>query len=158
MLLCNNTAIPAVCVIIRVVGLPQAVRPGWRRHIIGAMTNNADDLAHRYLALWSQYLTALLADPRAMDTLKHWLSVTAQFAYPAPGAAQQGGTPLPAWPPFFGPFGLGPMPPAAGAPATQADRIAEIARRVDELERRLAKLEQQPVSRRSRRGARASGP
>ena|SRR5579863_8030244 len=101
---------------------------------------DADDLAQRYMALWTQYLTALLADPRAMETLKRWVAFTGQFSYPGSGAGEQAqGSPFPAWPPFFGPFG---MPAGAAAPASgDADAVAALARRVDELERRLAALE-----------------
>ena len=51
--------------------------------------SDADDPVQRYLVLWTQYLTALLADPRAMETLKRWMSFTGQFAYPAPGEPQR---------------------------------------------------------------------
>jgi hypothetical protein len=115
---------------------------------------DAEELAERYLALWSQYLTALLADPRAMETLKRWMAFTGQFAYPASGTAQPGAAPFPAWPPFFGPFA--PPPPSA---AGDGDGVAALARRVDELERRLAALEHagKPVTRRPRRRTRARG-
>lgn len=115
-----------------------------------AMTDT-EELADRYLALWSRYLTALLADTRAMETLKRWMAFTSQFAYPAPGAAQQSGAPFPAWPPFFGPFAPPSMPAAPSV--VEADTVAALARRVDELERRLAALEDavKPVARHPRR-------
>jgi hypothetical protein len=117
--------------------------------------SDADDLARRYLALWTEYLTALLADPRAMETLKRWVSVTGQFSYPAPGDESAGAAPFPAWPPFFGPFGLPPAPPGApGAP--QDDAVAALERRVAALERRLAALER-PKPRPTRRGPRSGG-
>ena len=94
------------------------------------------------LALWTQYLTALLADPQAMETLKRWVSFTQQFSYPAPGPAQRNEAPLPVWPPFFGHLGSPSAPP--GATGEPVDGLAELAQRVDELERRLAKLERQP--------------
>jgi hypothetical protein len=156
MLLCNNTAVPPVCVIIPASDARQAGRSVPRHPIIGAMDDNADDLAQHYLALWTQYLTALLADPRAMDTLKRWMSFTGQFAYPGAREAQ-GGAPPSAWPPFFGPFGLAPVPPGAGAKPEQEDAVAELARRVDELERRLARLEPRPIPRRPRRKATTRG-
>jgi hypothetical protein len=115
------------------------------------MTDDADALAQRYLALWTQYLTALVANPRAMETLQHWLSFTGQFAYPPPGTADEAG--VPPWLPFFGPFGLGPAPPAAA----QADGAAGLAHRVDELERRLAALERRLEPSRLRRRGRATG-
>ena len=120
--------------------------------------SDADDLAQRYLALWSQYLTALLADPAAMETLKRWVSFTRQFSYPKPESTPGSEAPFPVWPPFFGPFGMPPVPPgAASASAERVDAVAALAQRVDELERRLAKLERQPTQPRSRRGVRTSG-
>jgi hypothetical protein len=133
---CNNTAIAGASVII-------------------SRMSDADELARRYFALWADYLTALLADPAAMETLKRWVSFTGQFSYPAPGTAQRSDIPFPAWPPFFGPFG--PPPSAASAGAERADEIAELARRVDELERRLAELERRPAQPRPRRGAQRGG-
>ncbi len=110
---------------------------------------DAEELAERYLALWSQYLTALLADPRAMETLKRWMAFTGQFAYPASGTAQSGAAPFPTWPPFFGPF----APPLSAA---DGDGVAALLRRVDELERRVAALEddRKPLARRPRRRTR----
>lgn len=108
--------------------------------------NDADELAQRYLTLWTQYLTALLANPQAMETLKRWLSFAGTFAYPQPEAKQPGIPPLPAWPPFFGPFGLPPAPPADSSP-----KLAELAQRIDELECRLEALEQKLRSGASRR-------
>jgi hypothetical protein len=110
---------------------------------------DAEDLAERYLAVWTQYLTALMADPRAMETLQRWMEFAGRFSYPAPGAPQGSGAPFPVWPPFFGPFGV-PVPPAANG-----NGIAALTRRVDELERRLAALEPKPKPRR-RGGARAA--
>jgi hypothetical protein len=116
------------------------------------MTDAPDDLAQRYLTLWTQYLTALLANPQAMETLKRWMALTRQFAYPASGVPQPGGAAPPAWPPFFGPFG---MPAAPAAAATESpDAIAVLALRVDELERRLAALERPPKPRRRRTATR----
>ena len=116
---------------------------------------DADELAERYLTLWTQYLTALMADPRAMETLKRWAALAGQFSYPAPGAPQGGGAPFSAWPPFFGPFGAPASPSAADGSAPRSEEVAALARRVDELERRLAILERPPKPRRSRRAARA---
>jgi len=114
--------------------------------------SDADDLAQRYLGLWTQYLTALLANPQAMDTLKRWMSFAGQFSRPTSGDGQGSNAPFPAWPPFFGPFGLSPVPPTGPGPGD--DRIAELVKRVDDLERRLAALERPPRPRRVRRSAR----
>ena len=118
--------------------------------------SEADDMARRYLTLWTQYLTTLLADPRTLEMVKRWHALASQFSYrgsEAPSADQ----PAPAWPPFLVPFGL----PAArpGSPAPNAEGTAEIAvlmRRIDELESRIAVLERQRTPRRSRRGVRAA--
>lgn len=116
-----------------------------------------EELADRYLALWSRYLAALLADTRAMETLKRWVAFTGQFTYPAPGAVQQSGAPFPAWPPFFGPFAP-PSMPAAPSVVEADDTVAALARRVDELERRLGALEDavKPVARHPRRRTRTA--
>ena len=117
---------------------------------------DAEELAERYLALWTQYLTALMADPRAMETLKRWMAFTGQFAYPASGMAEPGTGPVPAWPPFFGPFGAPPPSPATKTPAS-SDGLVVLSRRVDELERRLAALERKPKPRRPRRRTGTAG-
>jgi hypothetical protein len=119
---------------------------------------DAEELAERYLTLWTQYLTALLADPRAVETLKRWTAFASRFSYPDPGTTQAsatqpsgGAAPFPAWPPFFGPF----APPPASTPAP--DGLDALARRVDALERRLAALEHPQKPRRARRGTSAGG-
>jgi hypothetical protein len=104
--------------------------------------NDADELARRYLALWTEYLTAFLADPRALETMKRWIAFTGQFTYPGSGKAgvtgEGGAAPVPPLPPIFGPFGPLPSPPAA---AGGADAVAALTRRMDEIEHRLAALE-----------------
>ena len=134
MLPCNNTAIAGASVII-------------------SRMSDADELAQRYLALWTQYLTALLADPQAMETLKRWVSFTQQFSYPAPGSSRRNEAPFPVWPPFFGPFGPPAVPPDAAG--ERVDGLAELTQRVDELERRLVELERQPRQLGPHRRARA---
>lgn len=115
----------------------------------------ADEVAERYLALWTQYLTALMTNPQAMETLKRWMEFAGRFSYPMSGAAQAGGAPFPAWPPFFGPFGV-PTPPAATqGSAPRGEEIAALVQRVDTLERRLAMLEERTTPR-SRRGPRTN--
>lgn len=118
--------------------------------------SEADDLAQRYLTLWTQYLTALLADPRAMETLKRWASFAGRFDYPAPGASAAGAAPVPPWPPFFGPFGMPvALPGASGDADTSA--LAALERRVAELERRLVAVERPRKPRPTRRVPRADG-
>jgi hypothetical protein len=117
---------------------------------------DADELARRYLSLWTEYLTKLLGDPRALEMLKRWLTLTGQFSYPGAGSSPTAGAPFPVWPPFFAPFGP-PVPPAADGGPAQADAVAALTERVDQLERRLAALEREPKprspSRRTRGGA-----
>jgi hypothetical protein len=94
--------------------------------------NDAEDLARRFLALWADYLTALLADPKAAELLQRWLAFGTSFL---PGAAAGDGTAA---------NGTGPAhrtAPAAGASRERDDAVAQLARRVDELEQRLAALE-----------------
>jgi hypothetical protein len=157
MLPCNNTANSRGFLMFR--GGRRAA--GWAGRLTAAYNRamtDADDLAQRYLTLWTQYLAALLADPRAMETLKRWIAFTGQFSYPAPGDKAAGEAPFPTWPPFFGPFGFPSAPPgAAGASAAGSDAIAALAQRVDELERRLAALERKPKPARSGRGGRGGG-
>lgn len=111
---------------------------------------DADELAERYLALWTQYMTALLADPRTMEMLKRWMEFASRFSYPEAGANEASGSPFPAWPPFFSPF---------GAPATPVatESVAALTRRIDELERRLAALENALEPQRGRQPGRTAG-
>ena len=111
---------------------------------------DAEELAERYLGLWTQYMTALLADPRTMEMLKRWIALTGRFSYPASGEGQSSEAPFPAWPPFFAPFGA--LLSSSGA---DTDGIAALTRRIDELERRLAALENVPKPRRARQPGRA---
>src|SRR5215469_15292646 len=114
-----------------------------------------DELARRYLSLWTEYLTRLLSDPRALEMLKRWLALTGQFSYPGAGSSPTADAPFPAWPPFFTPFGP-PVPPADDGGPARADAVAALTERLDQLERRLAALEGKPKprspSRRTRGG------
>jgi hypothetical protein len=123
--------------------------------------NDADELARRYLALWTEYLTAFLADPRALETMKRWIAFAGQFAYPAPGktgaAGQDGHAPVPALPPIFGPFGPLPMAnPIAVAAGEHNAKIDDLTRRVEALEQRFAALERQMTPRAPHRARRAA--
>jgi hypothetical protein len=102
-------------------------------------TGEAAELARRFLALWEEYLTALLADaaeaepdPRLDDA-----------AAGKPGAA--------------------PGPPAGAAPAAAAPRehddvVAELARRLAGVEERVAAIErEQPAPRTRGRDRRLRG-
>jgi|SRR5579863_3439366 len=107
---------------------------------------DADELAQRYLTLWTQYLTALLADPRTLETLKRWASLASRFSYPAAGEGQTAGAPFSAWPPLLAPFGMPASPPPVAEATAQ---ITVLTRRIDDLERRLAVLERQSEPHRS---------
>jgi hypothetical protein len=123
--------------------------------------NDADELARRYLALWTEYLTAFLADPRALETMKRWIAFAGQFAYPAPGkagAAGEGGNPpMPALPPIFGPFGPLPMTnPIAAATGERDAAIDQLSRRIEALDERLGALERRVIPRPARRARRTA--
>jgi hypothetical protein len=125
--------------------------------------SDADELARRYLALWADYLTALVADPQAAEMLQRWIALTGQFAkQPAAAGERAAASPFPAWPPAgFGFPVAGPASvaaPVAGASGERDAAMDELARRVGELERRLAAVEGRPGPHRTRKGNRASGP
>jgi hypothetical protein len=92
----------------------------------------ADDLARRFFALWTEYLAALVTDPKMTEQLGRWLAFGAgALQNPAPGNAPPGSAP-------------GSAPHAATAAGASGERdgvVAELARRVDELARRVAALE-----------------
>jgi hypothetical protein len=144
MLLCNNTAFRAARLIKRPPVVDARLRLRSARPILATMSE-ADELARRFLALWSDYLTALLSDPRAAEPLRRWLGLAAA-AMPglSAGEANQAG---PARPPSD-------APAAAGASGERDAAVAELARRVDELAERVAALESrgQPVRRAEGRG------
>jgi len=144
MLLCNNTAFRAARLIKQPrcgdAGLPlRSARP------ILATMSEADELARRFLALWSDYLTALLSDPKAAEPLRRWLGFAAA-AMPglSAGEANPAGA---ARPPSD-------APAAAGASGERGAAVAELARRVNELAERVAALESR---RRPPRGAAGRG-
>jgi hypothetical protein len=123
--------------------------------------NDADELARRYLALWTEYLTAFLADPRALETMKRWIAFTGQFTYPAMGKAGTAGegdnAPVPPLPPIFGPFGPLPMAsPIAVATGESNAAIDALSHRVETLEQRLAALERAGKPRPARRARRTA--
>jgi hypothetical protein len=89
----------------------------------------SDDLARRFLALWADYLAAILADPQGVE---RWLLLAKAGLPAAPSddaapAASPGSQPSAA--------------AAAGAPGERDAAVAELARRVAELAERVAELE-----------------
>src|SRR6266849_98522 len=98
-----------------------------------------DDLARRFLALWAEYLAALVADPKMSEPLRRWLAIAAVSLGDAgvpPGSAADAAT-------------------ATGASGERDAAVAELARRVDELHERVATLER---SRKPAAGARRRNP
>jgi hypothetical protein len=87
-----------------------------------------DDLARRFFALWTEYLTALATDPKMIEPLGRWLAFAAgALQNPAPGNAP--------------PRSATDAATAAGASGERDAAVAELARRVDELSQRVAALE-----------------
>src|SRR5947209_1089406 len=131
MLLCNNTAFRAARLIKQAPSGKAGLPPRSARPIL-AMMSEADELARRFLALWSDYLTALLSDPKAAEPLRRWLALAAAgLPGLAAGEANPAGTVRPP----------SDAPAAAGASGERGAAVAELARRVDELAERVAALE-----------------
>jgi hypothetical protein len=131
MLLCNNTAFRAARLIKQPLACETVLPLRSARPILATMSE-ADELARRFLALWSDYLTALLSDPKAAEPLRRWLGLAAAAM---PGLSAGEANPAgPARPPSDA--------PAAAGPSGERDAaVAELARRVDELAERVAALE-----------------
>src|SRR6266851_3473181 len=114
---------------------------GAARPIVPPMSE-ADDLARRFFALWAEYLTALISDPRAAEPLRQWITAAAGSlpgAMAGDGAAARTrSTPDAA--------------AAAGASGKRDAAVAELARRVDELAERVAAIERDRGHRRPASG------
>jgi hypothetical protein len=97
--------------------------------------SDAEDLACRYLHLWQDYLTALMADPKEPELLEFWIAACSALA----------GDPLPREPARVEQTRLpGSSPsaaPATGASRERGDSVADLASRVARVEDRLAALE-----------------
>jgi hypothetical protein len=102
--------------------------------MLGAMTA-AEDLAYRYLALWQDYVTALLTDLTMPEAVQHWATrCSERFGDLGPGDPWVCGQ-LPAGEPAAG---------AATAPGPSRERddaVADLARRLAIIEERVAALE-----------------
>ena len=109
--------------------------------------SEADDIARRFIALWSDYLAALAADPKTAEPLQRWLGLAAAAM---PGSPAPDARPFDARP--SGPS-RSPADPAAsaGASGERDAAVAELARRLDELETRIAALEPRRKSAKSPR-------
>ena len=93
--------------------------------------SEADDLARRFFALWTEYLTALLSDPKTAALLQGWVGLAGRMPGIWP-ADSGGGTPS-----------RSPSGAAAAATASgeREPAVADLARRIDELAERVAALE-----------------
>src|ERR1700751_3098957 len=96
--------------------------------INGAMSE-ADKLAHRFFALWGEYLTALIQEPKTAEPLRQWLTMAAG-ALPTSGDAE-----LPS-----SPRSAAPAATSASASSRSDAAVVELTRRVDELVERVAAL------------------
>jgi hypothetical protein len=97
--------------------------------------SDADDLARRYLHLWQDYLTALMADPRDPELLEFWITAWSALA----------GNPVPHDSAVVEQNRLPGSPPGAasatGASCERGDAVANLASRLARVEGRLAALE-----------------
>src|SRR6516164_8784253 len=109
----------------------------------------AEDLARRYLTLWQDYVTALLADMATPEVLQQWVAGGSADTGDPRSDDQSGCKLLPTPKPAAG---------AATAPGPSRecrDAVADLARRLAVLEERLAALERRrPATARARRGNR----
>ena len=95
----------------------------------------ADALARRYLELWQDYVTAVLADLREPELLLRWIAACSALAAdraPSDPATVE--------------HVLRPRPPPGAASPTgtsgeRGDVVADLARRLADVEDRLAALE-----------------
>src|SRR5579863_3578357 len=101
------------------------------RPIVAAMSEE-DDLARRFFGLWTEYLAALISDPKMAEPLRRWLAVAAGPLHDAPPGDAGAGAP---------PRSPADAATAAGASGERDAAVAELARRVDELAERVAALE-----------------
>jgi hypothetical protein len=117
--------------------------------------SEADDLARRFIAVWADYLSALVADPKTSEPLRRWFAIAVgSLQNPSAGDVPTGVPPRP--PPGSPPGSPTDAATAAGPPGERDALVAELARRVDELAQRVAALER-PGERAGKRGGRAPG-
>src|SRR5215472_13870960 len=95
--------------------------------------SDEEDLACRYLSLWQNYLTALIADPKEPSFREFWIAACAALA----------GAPLPREPVDpTRPTGSSPSAASAtGASLERGDAVANLASRLASVEDRIAALE-----------------
>src|SRR5882724_9411732 len=95
----------------------------------------AEDLARRYLALWQDYVTALLADLTTPEAVQHLIaSCSERSRDPGPGDRRARGQ-LPVAEPAAG------TAATPGPPRERDDAVADLARRLALIEERVAALE-----------------
>src|SRR5712691_822606 len=76
LLQCNNTPICSGCVI-KHDKRPAAALPRPATPTIVPPMSEEDDLARRFVALWAEYLAALVVDPKVTEQLRRWLAIAA---------------------------------------------------------------------------------
>ncbi|HEX3864511.1 MAG TPA: hypothetical protein VHY35_22740 [Stellaceae bacterium] len=104
------------------------------RPILATMSTS-EELAGRFFALWSEYLTALAADPQMSEALRRWVALTIPQPPASPSSSPVDAAIHDA---------IRPAADAAAAAGAFGERdavVAELARRVDELAERVARLE-----------------
>src|SRR5438067_1255480 len=102
--------------------------------MLGSMTA-AEDLACRYLALWQDYVTALLTDLTMPEAVQQQAARGAErLGYCGPGDQSARGQ-LPAAQPAAG------TATAAGPSGERGDAVADLARRLARIEERVTALE-----------------
>jgi hypothetical protein len=85
--------------------------------------SDEDDLARRFVALWADYLSALLADPKTSEPLRRWLAIVAgSLQDPSAGEVPTG------VPPRSPPGPQNDAAAAAGASGERDAAVAELAR------------------------------
>src|SRR6266480_4996707 len=114
--------------------------------ILRSMTA-AEDLARRYLALWEDYVTAVLADLAAPEALQHRAAGgSARAGDPGSGDRTMCGQ-------HPGPEPTAGSATAPGSPRECHDAVADLAGRLARIEERVAALERRrPAAARARGG------
>ena len=111
----------------------------------------AEDLARRHLALWEDYVTALLADLATPEVLRRWAdSCSARTEDPGTCDQSEHGQPP-------GPEPAADTATAPGSSRERDDAVADLARRLARIEKRVAALERgRPAATRARGGGRGA--
>jgi hypothetical protein len=95
----------------------------------------AEDLACRYLALWQDYVTALLTELTMPEAVQHWAARGAERLGDSGPGDQSARGQLPAAEPAAG------TATAASPSGERGDAVADLVRRLARIEKRVAALE-----------------